>query len=170
MIKSIALTALLTLTPVAQAAWEVNRHNFMLAKGHAADTYIGHSACGGKALIGLYDKNYTSENVGQTIKVKIRVDMFPLWDATLDILDDNLHFGGFFSAPSEITKQMIQGDIFRVRYPTATKGKFKYETYPLKGFTAAYRQHMKACAPSNKPKPKKELSVTDYFASVSLTF
>jgi hypothetical protein len=103
--------------------------------------------CSGLPLLFAYDTvNYKDSDVGNSIKLKLRVDRGEILDTQGTLYKDNLTPALSIESGGDLIDEMKQGDTIRLAFRNNDNKEYSIiESYTLTGFTSAYSRIEDSC-------------------------
>jgi hypothetical protein len=104
--------------------------------------------CSGEPILFAYDLNtYKAADVGQSLKVKLRVDRGEILDTYGTLFEDNDTPALGIEDGATLVDDMKRGDTLRLAFRNNDNKKYSIiESYTLTGFTYAYPKIRDSCA------------------------
>lgn len=103
--------------------------------------------CRGTPVMFAYDLSYDKSDVGNEMKVKLRVDRGEILDTKGSLFDDNDTPALGIEGGGTLIDEMKRGDTIRLAFRNNDNKEYSIiESYTLTGFTSAYSRIKDSCA------------------------
>jgi hypothetical protein len=103
--------------------------------------------CRGTPVMFAYDLSYKESDIGNSIKLKLRVDRGEILDTQGTLFKDNLTPALGIESGGTLVDEMKRGDTIRLAFRNNDNKEYSIiESYTLTGFTSAYSRIKDSCS------------------------